>query len=380
MWRRRLGFLLLVLAGAAEARAQRPTGDLGRLQGKWWSQRSAANREITTVLVFEGDKVKMTTRGPGIESSSTNRVTLDEAARPKRIDFLHDEAEGEAQVGDKKSKVKVDVGDVLGIYELGGGNLKVFFSPEKGKRPASMNAKTPGWEHIAVYHRGDPPASAAARKAMRREQAAADSTRPGEFRGATIDHVDGQHVTLVTADGARARVGAGIGEAFGLDGRKLARGDSARVLKPGNVVDVETRRSTRTGQLFLASVRLVRGELLPAGRPAAPATPAEPAVSDRPATYHKARILKVSNYQMLVEVGGQQVLLGSVTRATKAFDLKGKPIADGQAARLIWEGNVVDVVTDPPTRGAAYASLREVRLVAGKVGEQNPATGLVPTR
>lgn len=373
-----LGFVMLVLVGATAARGQGPTGDLARIQGKWWSRKTVPKGVITTVLVFEGDKVVMKTLGAGFESSSTNRVKLDDSARPKRIDFVHYEVEGEAQVNQKKSQIKVDFGDILGIYELGGDNLKIFFSPEKGKRPASMNAKTAGWEYITVYHRGEPPVDAAAQKKARREQMVANSTKPGEFPGATIVRVEGQHVILRTANGGQARIGSGIGDAFGLDGRKLARGEDARILKPGNVVDVETRQSTRTGQPFLASIRLVRGELLPAPTAARTAAPTRAAMSKQPVAYSGARILKVLRYQMLVEVGGQQVVLGSVTRATKAFDMQGKPIADGQAARLIWEGNVVNVVTDPPFRGTELASLREVRLVEGKVGEQNPETGLVP--
>jgi hypothetical protein len=193
-----------------------------------------------------------------------------------------------------------------------------------------------------------------ARKKTRREPMAANSTRPGEFLGATIVRLEGEHIVLKTADGTLARIGSGIGEDFDVDGRKLTRRENARILKAGNVVDVKTRQSTRTGQMFLASIRLVRGELLPAPTATASAARARPDMSNQPATYRGARIVKVSNYQRLVDVGGQQILLGSVTRATKAFDMQGKPIADGHATRLIWEANVVDVVTDPPTRGTAY--------------------------
>ena len=43
--------------------------------------------------------------------------------------------------------------------------------------------------------------------------------------------------------------------------------------------------------------------------------------------------------------------------------LQGKPIPDGQATRLVWEGNVVDATIEDPFRGTAIASLLEIRLV-----------------
>ena len=55
--------------------------------------------------------------------------------------------------------------------------------------------------------------------------------------------------------------------------------------------------------------------------------------------------------RLVVSVEGKQYTLGPFVHATKGFDAQGKPLPAGQATRLAWEGNIVDIITRPALAG-----------------------------
>jgi len=407
-----IGVALLVLASfvVTEARGQELTGDLEKLQGKWAANLQIGNRKQLIIIEFKGNSV-FTTMGksPDGEPDTEQEVKINESATPKTMDLVKGK-NLKAKPGSIEEKIGVP--DIMGIYELDGDTLKMASMPLSNKRPASFKPAT--GTLVTTYARGTTPVdmnTAKAKTATPKVVIAGDLaliqgtwrlksghlnspnetlTIQGDVLTTTAKVARGEaryvsHIKLDEAASPKAidflNPSAGskkLPPAYGiyeLDGdtlkiHKSGQGKSrASVFQDGaeqGSVSLWTRATSRRGM-----------DREPAksktNRSATPKT-------DRagPATYHSAKILSVVRYQMRVLVDGKEIRIGRINYTTKAFDIAGKPIADGQASRLIWEGNVVDLVTQDPFRGTENAEVLEVRLVEGKVGEQNPATGLQP--
>jgi uncharacterized protein (TIGR03067 family) len=397
---------------------QEPTGDLAKLQGKWAAYVQYPTGKMKVVIDFQGDQV-FTTMGddPDSKPDTQQQVKIDEKAKPRTMDFVNGKKLG-AEPG--SAAAQLGVPDIMGIYELDGDTLRVASIPLSSKRPVSL--KPAKGIFVATYTRGTTPSESA--------DAAAPKSNAAATKGAKVPlkgdlallqgtwvlqsgtfNASGKETLTIQGDSLVSTAKLPRGEVRYSSRIKLDESTSPRSIdfvnpmvgtrRLGNAagiyeIDADTLRIHKSGEnkgralvfedgaqqgsVSVWTRPTSAGNMATAKRAPAPApsAPAPPARQPGPVTFRGAKILKVMNYQMLVEVDGKQIKLGSITRATKAFDAQGKPIADGQATRLIWEGNVVDVTIEDPQFGTEVASLREVRLVEGKVGEQNPATGLVP--
>jgi uncharacterized protein (TIGR03067 family) len=351
----------------AMAHAQTLRGDVARLQGSWWTRVEAPNRPSppaktktrakraprapeaprtsTSVLIFEGNTITFQVSVAGRTATSKGTVRLDEKATPKTIDFTGVEAAGEK------------LPDNLGIYTLKGNTLTICTGGPGEPRPIEFKGSPLGFPNLVTYQRGEPAdrgQTAGRGRAVGRPSPPQILARPQELQGVTVVKADAQSVTLRTADGQEIEAVPKIERATDAQGYRVLRGDS--LLKEGNVLDVMLKPvdATQSDRLMLTAVRLVQGESLASGK-----TPGD--------LYQGAIVGKVSPNFFVLMVEGKAYEVYSPRHETRAIDAQGKPMPPGQAARLLREGNKVDVVVSPKLEPGKRSYVGEIRLVEGQL-------------
>ena len=338
--------------GPATARGQAPRGDLARLQGVWHTRIKAPRTggELTLVLVFQGDTIATTVgTGDGRTSRTVGQVKINESARPATIDFVG------------MTTGQLEVPDSLGIFELNGDTLTIC-GGSSTRRPTRFRDSERDQIRVITYKRGEPTAGAPRGQAGRGIVVrGSGANEVWEIAGATVVKPDRQGlVSLKTQDGIDVHVRPAVGQAFAADGTALTREQAARVLSEGNVLDVVLKKDSQQGAHSLAKVRLVRDA------PALAAPRQAPAIE----VYRGAIVARVESTRVVLSVNGRFVDVGRTNRDTIALDLQGRQMPAGQQARLLKEGNKIDLVLWP--RGSdprLLPTIREIHLVQGQLAD-----------
>ncbi|HEY2158409.1 MAG TPA: TIGR03067 domain-containing protein, partial [Isosphaeraceae bacterium] len=135
----------------AHARAQAVSGDLAKIQGKWWTRMYplGGGRGIVQFIEIRGDAITGTNEDPG--SKSVGRVKLDESKSPKAIDYLD-------TVADTKALKDIKLPDMHGIYETDGETLKIAMNTGilNSKRPTKFTFDYKNGISVTTYRRGEP--------------------------------------------------------------------------------------------------------------------------------------------------------------------------------------------------------------------------------
>ena len=126
----RLAACVIVVAsfGPELAIGQVPSGDLARLQGRWWTKvvgPSGSGVEVINAIDVTGDRVTTSdvkhardkTAPAELKLQSTGQLVLNESSSPKTIDFVNTKVSN-AQLGEIKFP------DFFGIYEIDGDTVK----------------------------------------------------------------------------------------------------------------------------------------------------------------------------------------------------------------------------------------------------------------
>jgi uncharacterized protein (TIGR03067 family) len=420
---RKLSFGLALLALfvlPAFAHGQEPTGDLARLQGKWVTAMKTRSGTITMFLEFKGNLVTTVSgTDPNAPPDAQQEVRLDETTTPKSIDLVN----GKWLNVEKGSlKEKIGVPDMYASYELNGDTLKLAMSPVSRNRPKSFQSSLDA--SLVVYTRGTTPAvidmtarpKAAVAKPARPALAGDLALLQGTWRNQS-GHLNSERETLTIRDDVL------------LASSKLPRGGEVRFesriqldesASPKTIDFVSPHVGKKTLQtaygiyeldgdtlkIHKSGIGRGRSSVFQNGseqgsvsiwtragsraRSAAPAPVAAAAAKEPkpqydhsnlgPQTYRGAKIVRVMPRRLVISVEGKEHTLGPFVHATKGFDAQGKALPAGQATRLAWEGNIVDVTTRPALHGSTFPSLTEIRLIEGQVGAPNPATGLKSSR
>jgi uncharacterized protein (TIGR03067 family) len=344
--------ILAVLAFVpSDACAQSPSGDLARLQGRWWTripspQGNAANLRY---MEIQGDRASaLDARGNVV---SVSRIVLDESQNPRTIDFP-DAVLNHPQKGQMKQP------DTHGVYELEGDVFR-FAVTGRGdltKRPADVAPDPLKGSIVMVFRRGKPPAES---RVVTFERAYVFPSL-----GQTPNFRTGQDDVLITTPALPRAVDA--------EGRPIAR--PMGVLVPGNIVDVTVRLPDQPGQRpQIQEVRLVRGKVEPGGPEGAgnaAAAGADAAMPGRSGVYKGATITKVGPFKVTIEVNGKTVEIGRTNFDTNALDLKGNQLPSGQKQRLLKVGNKVDIELRPknfPDDPDETPAIKSIKLLKGKL-------------
>jgi uncharacterized protein (TIGR03067 family) len=152
---------------AAAAHAQGVSGDLARLQGRWWMRIPSTNGGPSNVRFMEikGDRATaLDARG---NVTRTARIRLDESANPKAIDFV------DAVLGDPAKERQVKQPDNIGVYEVDGETFRFAINAGRNptRRPRAVAPDAPANVILMVFRRGQPPAGPAATRVETFERA-----------------------------------------------------------------------------------------------------------------------------------------------------------------------------------------------------------------
>ncbi len=164
-----------------------------------------------------------------------------------------------------------------------------------------------------------------------------------EYREATVREAERGRVVLdVGGREVRLVLGSTAFRAYDVDGKALSGlGENLRVLKPGNLVDVVTRKAGP--REYLEEVRLLRP-------------------NSAQGVYAMARVKRVDDRRVVLRVGDRDVTVYAA-RGMKVYDASGKPLrGKSQSAQVLREGNVVHVTTRKTSR---RETIVEIRLVPG---------------
>ncbi len=136
--------LVLAATAAAVALADEPAlkGDLARFQGTW-SARVGPKKDIPIALTFKGAEATLViTARNGMQYRSKGEIKVDDAARPRAIDFI------------KFTRPNGDAApENLGIYEIDGDALKLCTGGLGNARPAEFKAGEGGPPNLLVLTR-----------------------------------------------------------------------------------------------------------------------------------------------------------------------------------------------------------------------------------
>jgi hypothetical protein len=135
-----------------------------------------------------------------------------------------------------------------------------------------------------------------------------------------------------------------------------------RVLKEGNVINVKTEKSKDGKTEFIREIRLVKGELLQAGK-ASTTTGGRKTATGETKTYKNATIKAVDKSRIVLTTDqGEEVTVKASFR-TQAY-ANGRLLSRESRLRVFKEGNVVDVTVE---KKGQLESIVEARLVKGEL-------------
>jgi uncharacterized protein (TIGR03067 family) len=387
-------FILLTTSGVGVALGQAPSGDLGKLQGRWWTKTSigGAGRFALNVIDIEGDKVTTSepkraaskTGEPAFEIQSVGRIRVDESGSPKKIDFINTKAPT-AKLGD------LELPDAFGIYEIAGDTVKLCVNvglvnhrrpskfaadPRAGISETTWSRTEPSAEQMLPPGRRGAMAKTKTKAAIAKAPRAARAEQLEAIEGATVIGIADRTISFKTADGQTVTTGTAIAQAFDGDGNRVPRGLDLMVA--GNVVDMTVildNNPTRPNRI--REVRLVKGEIghvvleskAPAtkgkGRVTYQKIPAGPGES-----YRGAIITNVDHQKQRITVlaDGKSVEFAAPNASTAAFDLEGNRLRSPAEARLLKVGNKVDIVLKPRSPDPRFAPfVVSIHLVEGEL-------------
>ncbi|MGI8978016.1 MAG: hypothetical protein ACR2FY_02200 [Pirellulaceae bacterium] len=169
-------------------------------------------------------------------------------------------------------------------------------------------------------------------------------------------------VVLRGEDGKEIEAKPSLAKAFDDQGEPLPSDQFSRVLKAGNVLEVELTLSNK--RHVIKTARLVHGELTGA-------TPKFPSAGEPAAelTRYRGAVLKTFGLRgQIIVVGDKEIALGGWTPTSEFFDDKGQNVKGGQALIAAFKpGSTVDVtLLPPPKNGDGKPRIQEMRLVEGK--------------
>jgi uncharacterized protein (TIGR03067 family) len=129
--------LVVTVGGAAPALE----GDMAKLQG-CWTTKVGPKKEITIQLEIKGQTVSATVSALGLKVLAEGEVKIDESVSPKRVDWV---------------KLSTPDGhefpELLGIYEIADGKLKIRNGGLHDDRPTAFDAGDGYWGEVAVFER-----------------------------------------------------------------------------------------------------------------------------------------------------------------------------------------------------------------------------------
>ncbi len=130
-----LSTTLIVLATGAALGDDKPTGDLGLMQGKWKTM-VGPEKDIPVVLEIKGKSARATfTNREGRQMELKGQIVLAEMASPKTLDWVHFTGPNGEQTEPNLAIYKMD-GDVLTICNGGPGNARpIEFKAGEGSPP-----------------------------------------------------------------------------------------------------------------------------------------------------------------------------------------------------------------------------------------------------
>ena len=375
--------------GSELASGQVPSGDLARLQGRWWTKvvMPGSNVALINAIEVTGDRVTTSevkqsrdkTAQAELALQSTGQIKLNESSSPRTIDFVNTKASN-AQLGE------VNFPDFYGIYEIDGDTVK--FCINNGivtkTRPRAFQANPRGGIGLTTWTRAEPSAEVP-KPAMAKGKPTAPKAveKPAKVekletvRGVTVVGIADRTISFKTADGQVFTTGTAIRQAFDLQGAKLDRG--LDVMVGGNVVDLTIFYADKAGQPNqIREVRLVQGEtghvVLQNNVPMAKGkghvtylkTPAGPGES-----YQGAIITMVDKKKLTVSVDGKAVEMSLPHAAMVALDLQGNRLRSPGEHKLLVVGNKVDIVLKPRSPDPRFLPhVESMRLVEGRLADQ----------
>jgi uncharacterized protein (TIGR03067 family) len=345
----------IVAVAASGTFARTDGGDLASLQGTWWtkteapvlvkSKRPSKPIYSITVLVIEGNKMKMTLATPdGKTHKFDSEFVLEESTNPKQFD-------------DAKESV---LGKTLAIYELDGDTLKMCSGGPGQPRPKQFVGSSTGLPRLVTYTRGLPPEGMPATREARKT-----SRFPAQFKArATVVEVDKHHnVLLRFEDGRELQVNSQIDSAYDASGAKIK--DAHSIKKAGNVLDVFVTGKMVKGEesYTFIEARLVKGDLIANEAPRAKKAAPEPLV------LQSGVVTQLTVWRATIDVDGTLVHVGRHHPAAKAYDSNGELMAKGSAERMLKVGNKVKIFVNKKLPRQAYPTLREIHLVEGSLAD-----------
>lgn len=364
----------------AESRAQAVTGDLAKLQGRWWTRMYpvGGGRPALQFVEIKGDVITSTNEDP--DARSVGRIKLNESARPRTIDYLD-------TVADTKPLKNIKVPNAFGIYETDGQTFKLAVNMGliNSKRPTEFKFDYRIGVSVLTYRRGEPTPEEAMPKAAAKAVPPPKVERTASFQAATVEGIVDRKIHFRTTEGRRLITGVRMERVLDAAG-KPARG--LDLIVPGNVVDVTVVYADKPGQLDqIKEIRLVRGKterivlenIAPIGGTNGPAAAkSNPRVRYLPdmegpgAHYQGAVITRVEPMSVTIAVNGQSIVIGRTNANTVAINLEGQQMPVGQQARLLKVGNKVDLDIRPkrnPNNAREMPIIRSIRLLEGQLAD-----------
>ena len=134
----------VVLIAFPSLQAQEPKGDLAKLQGRWTRVEPEGDPRLTWVIKGS-DLTGRTKTSKGVDATITCTLKLDEAAKPRVMDFVKMKVDFGGEVG------VLDYPDEPGIYECEGDTLKVCSGLMGHPRP--MTFETSETQTLIVFRR-----------------------------------------------------------------------------------------------------------------------------------------------------------------------------------------------------------------------------------
>lgn len=122
-------------------KADAPTGDLAKLQGKW-SAMVGPDKSIPIVIGFKDKAFTITVTFDGEERTLTGDIKVDDTKTPKQIDYLNFTGPGGEALGDN-----------LGIYKIEGDEMTSCSGGPGNDRPSEFKAGEGGPPNLTVFKR-----------------------------------------------------------------------------------------------------------------------------------------------------------------------------------------------------------------------------------
>jgi uncharacterized protein (TIGR03067 family) len=372
--------LLLAVLAAAPAPAQSLSGDLAKIQGRWWarSQPAGGGRSVVTFMEVKGDVVTGTLESG--DATSVGPVRLNESASPRTIDLV------DTVVSSKVIK-NFKMHDLFGIYETDGETLKVALNSGivNSRWPTAFKVDSKVGIAVMTYHRGEPtPEPESMPKAAAKPAKPVKVERAASFPGATVLGIVDRKVHFRAGDGTEFVTGVIMEKIYDAQGKPFRNG--LYFMWPGNLVDVPVVYSDSPVHADqIKEVRVVRGksdkivleDVVAKSRGAGQVMPrphvtyaADPDGAGQ--QYQGAVITGVEPMKVTLDVGGKTVDIGRTNRNTVAIDGQGNTMAIGQQARLLRVGNKVDVDVRPkrkPDDPTELPIIRSIRLLEGQLAD-----------